>query len=113
RRYKQDKNKQFRCEDLLKNSKHQAYDAVLFISMMHHFSDADLTIILKKIKQCTTKIVVIADIIPDAPYLLQRIVAKLDRGKFVRPRQEKLALLQKYFHICETKTIHSRLAVQF
>ncbi len=112
-RYKRDKNKQFIYEDILKNDKHQTYDAVLFISMMHHFSDTDLSIILKKIKKFTSKIVIIADIIPDPPHMLQRITAGMDRGRFVRPRQEKLEILRKYFHICETKTINSRLAVQF
>jgi 2-polyprenyl-3-methyl-5-hydroxy-6-metoxy-1,4-benzoquinol methylase len=112
-RYRSDRNKQFRYENILKQDNHHAYDAVLFISMMHHFSDADVATILKKIKQLTRKIVVIADIIPDPPHVLQRAVARLDRGRFVRPRQGKLAILQKYFRICETKSINSRLAVQY
>jgi hypothetical protein len=60
----------------------------------------------------TNKVVIIADIIPDPPHLLQKFFAKIDRGKFVRKKQEKIKILEKYFKIISTQAIPTRSAVQ-
>ncbi len=112
KRFKQHKNKKFIQEDILKSNRNEKYDAVLLISLMHHFSDEEFKIILQGVKRITNKVVIIADIIPNPPHMIQQIGAKLDRGKFIRPKEEKLKLLKKYFTIVTSELINSRIAVQ-
>lgn len=114
KRYKKDKNKTFKKLDVLRTQGkiNDKYDATLLISTIHHFSDKDLEELLKFVKKITKKIVVIADIIPNPPHLLQRFFVKIDRGKFVRPADEKVKILNKYFKVIFTKEIPTRSAVQ-
>lgn len=111
--YIKHKNKKFIEDNILKYKNLKKYDAVLFISMMHHFSDNELDIILKDIKKMVKKVLIIADIIPDPPNAIQKIAARLDRGKFVRPKKDKLNILKKYFKVTNAKIINSRIAVQY
>ena len=92
--------------------KNKQFDAALFVSMLHHLSDEELSLILPVIKKITRKVVIIADIIPDPEGVLRKLMVRLDQGKFIRPREEKTRLLSKYFKIVEEKIVPSRLAVQ-
>src|SRR5262245_31451087 len=60
--YKNDATKKFIVENILKNSKYQKqkFDAVLLISMLHHFSDSDLDEILKRVKNNVGKVLIVA-----------------------------------------------------
>lgn len=114
KRYLGKKNKSFTIVDILNpKNKEEKFDAVLLISAIHHFSDDDLKIILPLVNKMVKKVVIIADIIPDAPHLLQKFFAKIDRGKFVRPAKEKIRILEKYFKVIKTQEIPTRTAVQF
>lgn len=115
KRYLGKKNKSFAIVDILnpKKNREEKFDAVLLISTIHHFSDEDLKIILPLVSKMVKKVVIIADIIPDPPHLLQRFFAKIDRGKFVRPAKEKIRILEKYFKVVKTQEIPTRTAVQF
>ncbi|OGM08759.1 hypothetical protein A2159_03365 [Candidatus Woesebacteria bacterium RBG_13_34_9] len=114
RRYEKDKNKSFIKLDVLKaqGKINNNYDAVMLISTLHHFSDKELEKLLKFTKNITKKIVIIADIIPNPPHLLQRFFVKIDRGKFIRPADEKVRILKKYFKIIHTQEIPTRSAIQ-
>lgn len=114
KRYGDDKNKKFVKANVLNRNKYtnSKYDAVMLISTVHHFSDDDLEILLPIVQRMTKKVVIIADIIPDAPHVLQRFFAKIDRGKFVRPKDEKVKILKKYFKVVKTQPIPTRTAVQ-
>lgn len=115
KRYIKNKNISFEKLDVLKDQKkvHKKYDAVVLISAVHHFSDKDLETLLKFVKKITNKVLIIADIIPDPPHLLQRFFVRIDRGKFVRPREEKVRILNKYFKVVYTEEIPTRSAVQY
>lgn len=115
KRYLGEKNKSFVIADILdpKRMKNEKFDAVLLISAIHHFSDDDLKILLPIVNKMVNKIVIIADIIPDAPHILQRFFAKIDSGKYVRPATEKVRFLEKYFKVVKTQKIPTRTAVQF
>jgi ubiquinone/menaquinone biosynthesis C-methylase UbiE len=115
KRYKNHKNKSFIKADILKPHKTytKKFDAVLLISTIHHFSDDELKVMLPLVKKMTKKVVIIADIIPDAPHVIQRFFAAIDRGKYVRPKKEKLKILKKYFKIKYTEEIPTRSAVQY
>lgn len=114
-RYKGEKNKQFLKANILTSRKvlEKKYDAVLLISTIHHFSDEELKIMLPVVKKMAKKVVIIADIIPDPPHIVQKFFARIDRGKYVRPASEKIAILKKYFSIVHTREIPTRSAVQF
>ena len=107
------KTRKFRIEDSLKNTKISKYDAVLLISMLHHFSDQEVNNILLTAKKRAKKIVIIADIIPNPPNLFKMLLAKLDRGKYVRLEKDKIKLINKHFTIVEKRIINSKMAVQF
>lgn len=114
-RYIGQKNKTFIKADVLTSKRFVSnrFDAVLLISTIHHFSDAELAILLPIVKKITKKVVIIADIIPDPPHLLQKFFARLDRGKYVRPANEKKKVLEKYFRVVKTQPIPTRSAVQY
>ena len=109
------KNKKFLYQDVTDVSfyKKQKYDAVLFVSMLHHLSDKELEIMLPVIKKITKGVVIIADIIPNPPGMIRKTLVKLDQGKYVRPEESKLKIVKKYFKVVHTEIIPSRLAVQF
>ncbi len=89
------------------------YDATILISAVHHFSDSELDKILSTIQKVTKKVLIIADIIPDPPHWIQRFFVKLDRGRYVRPKEEKIRLISKYFIVKKTKLIPTQSAIQF
>ena len=115
KRYENHKNKTFVKANVVtsKKIKHHTFDAVLLISTIHHFSDEELKILLPIVRKMTNKVVIIADIIPDPPHLLQKFFAKIDRGKYVRPAEEKVKILNKYFNVVKTQPIPTRSAVQW
>lgn len=106
---------QFKYQDVTKKEfyKGKKYDAVLFVSMIHHLSQEELDEILPVVKKVTKKIVVVADIIPAPEGILRKIMVKLDQGRFVRPEKEKEKILKKYFTIVKKEYVVSRLAVQY
>ncbi len=91
----------------------EKFDAVILISTMHHFSDRELDSLFAIVKKITNKIVIIADIIPNPPSLIQKICVKLDQGKYIRTEKAKIKIVKKYFKINNKITIPSRLAVQY
>ncbi|OGH21847.1 MAG: hypothetical protein A3D75_01495 [Candidatus Levybacteria bacterium RIFCSPHIGHO2_02_FULL_37_18] len=114
-RFKNEKNKKFIKANVI-SSKYiyeRKFDGILLISTLHHLSDNELLILLPRIKKITRKMVIIADIIPNPPHLLQKFFAKIDRGRYVRPKEEKLRILKKYFKIVKTQMIPTKTAVQF
>lgn len=108
-------NIKFALQDVTQKEfyKNKKFEAVLFISMLHHLTDDELNIVLPIIKKLTKKVIIFADIIPNPKGILRKIIVKLDQGKYVREKELKIKLLKKYFKITETKEIPSRLAVQY
>jgi SAM-dependent methyltransferase len=114
KRYRGDRSKSFIKVDILnaKETINENFDAVMLISTLHHFSDDELNTLLPFVKKIARKVIIIADIIPDPPHILQKIFAKIDRGKFVRPKDEKIKILKKYFKVRHIQEIPTRSAVQ-
>lgn len=108
-------NRRFYIEDATNKSfyKNKTFDAVLLISMLHHLSDEDIKILFPIIKCVAKKIVIVADIIPNPPGVLRKLLVKLDQGKHIRTTSEKTKLLKKYFNVVTKKTILSHLAIQY
>lgn len=115
KKYERDKTKKFLKADVLysKEIYTKKYDVILLISAMHHLSDNQLDLLLPKVKRITKKILIVADIIPDPPHFLQKFFAAIDRGRYIRPKEEKINILKKYFRIVSTEFILTRSAIQF
>ncbi len=115
KKYHQDKNKKFLKGNVLNSETiyRKKFDAVLLISAMHHLSDKELSVLLPKIKKISKKILIIADIIPDPPHFLQKFFVKIDRGRYIRPKAEKLRILRNYFKIVSSELIPTKSAIQF
>lgn len=109
------KNAKFLFQDVTDKNFYQkkSFDAVLLISMLHHLSDKELEEILPIVKRITKKIVIIADIIPDPSGILRKTMVKIDQGRFVRTKEEKIKIVGKYFNVIRNEIILSRLAIQF
>lgn len=113
-RHSHDKNKKFVKINVLTSKiiQKSKFDAVMLISALHHFSDDDLKILLPLVDKMVKKVVIIADIIPDPPHLIQKFFAIIDRGKFVRTGRDKIKILNKYFKVIKTVPIPTGSAVQ-
>lgn len=109
------KNKkvQFICQDILSLNLGKQYDAILLISTIHHFSDAQIMKIIEFLKPIVKKVVIVADIIPDPPNPISKMLVKLDGGNQIRMPVEKIALFKKDFIVIKTKLIKSLFAYQF
>lgn len=107
-------NRQFLLQDACRANFYQdkKFDAVILISIMHHLSNHELSQILSRIKKVNPKVVILTDIIPNPPSMMGKILAKLDRGRYVRPQTEKIRLVEKYFKVVYSEMIPERLAVQ-
>ncbi|MEK7649099.1 MAG: class I SAM-dependent methyltransferase [Patescibacteria group bacterium] len=114
RTYRTYSQAQFVCDNVLTSPllSSQYHEAVLLISVMHHLSDADCEQLFRLIATMRPKVFLIADIIPYPPGRLQRCMVRLDRGHYIRPPEEKLALVQRFFSIIHSEFINSRLAIQ-
>ncbi len=106
------KNVQFLCEDVLRLKKLKKHDATLLISTMHHFGNNDMQKLLSAIKQ-SSNILIVADLLPNPPSPIARLFVLLDRGNYIRPPKDKIALLRKDFDIIATMTIKCGWAYQY
>lgn len=113
KRYSENSNIKFELNNVLPFESNKKYDAVLLISTIHHFSDNDLRLLVNVVKRATRKVVVVADIIPDPPSLIGKLLVKLDNGGFIRKKENKLDFFKDNFIIHETCTVRSRFAYQF
>ena len=107
------RNTAFFVKDALSYDPKEKFDAVLLISTMHHFSDGEMRTILHKVKQRVGKIIIVADLIPNPPNLVSKLFVLMDRGNFIRAREDKVKLLKKDFEIIKTTTIRCGFAYQY
>ena len=92
-------NKKFRTLDLntLRPSD-KKYDVGLLIDLTHHISDKELESLLKKLGTVINETIVICDPIKQHPAnLLGRCMTFLDRGHFIRPKNDLLSLVKKVY----------------
>ncbi|MBI4158950.1 class I SAM-dependent methyltransferase [Candidatus Woesearchaeota archaeon] len=93
------KNKKFILMDATKMSfKKNEFDIVLLLSFMHHFPEDLLDKILKEVNRVGKRIVIL-DPLPRKYNPLSRLFYALDRGDFIRKKEEQLRILSKYLNI--------------
>ncbi len=104
-------NRKFLFQDAVeaKFYKGRKFDVVILISILHHLSDKELAIILPQVKKVTQKAVIVTDIIPDPNGWLPKQLVKLDRGQYVRSKEEKLKILKKYFKVKKVEMLDQKL----
>lgn len=102
----------FICDDILTHSFNgHTFDASLFISTLHHFSNNDIRDIFPKITAVTKKIVIIVDLNPETS-LLKKSFIQIDRGHYVRTTTQKVELLKPFGKAKNIKHFSTRLASQ-
>jgi len=103
--YKNDVSKEFICEDLAKAKlPGSMFDVSLLINFTHHLSDHELNNVFLELNRVTSKYIVICDPVKQsAKNLLGRFLTYLDRGKYIRPEDELISLIGRYFHLLKIK----------
>lgn len=114
KRYRNFKNISFKTKNILTDKIQGKYDAVLLISTIHHFSDREMGEILNKLLLFTKKIIIVADIIPDPPSIIGKLLIYLDSGSTIRKPDDKITLFKNAGFpeslITKTGVIHSLFA---
>src|SRR3989338_6848197 len=108
-RYK-DKNKIFFVGDVTKlRLNGEMFDNILYLAMLHHFSEEDNILILKTISYITRKKVLILDLtLPDYPTFMQAFFLKVERGKYPRSLKDQLRIVEKVLHVGKASTFLNR-----
>ncbi len=107
--YKNQKKKFIQMDATKMKFKQNEFDTVLLLSFMHHFPEGDLDKIFKKISGLTKKNIFVLEPIPRKYNILSKIFYALDRGNFIRKKEEQLRILNKYFTTISYKEFDSGL----
>ena len=107
------KNVEFLCEDLTKFAQTgREFDYILFAGMLHHCDDATCAALLAagcRLAGREGEIIVSEPFLPEPKdTLYMRLAAKLERGEFVRKKEELVALIYGLaFLEVEELTVHA------
>ena len=103
------KNKKFILMDATKmNFKKNEFDTVLLLSFIHHFPEDLLDKILKEVNKVGKKFIIL-DPIPRKYNPLSRLFYALDRGDFIRKKEEQLRILSKHLTLDDYKEFKTGL----
>jgi ubiquinone/menaquinone biosynthesis C-methylase UbiE len=91
---------------------HGTFPKAMLINSMHHLSVAENEAVLEGVARVTTERFVIIDMNPTPGNPLSRFLAKQDRGQYIRPLAEQVALAKKYFRVEKAETYYSGLCGQ-
>lgn len=94
------KNKKFIQMDAAKmDFKKNEFDTVLLLSFMHHFPEELLDKILKEVNKVAKKGIIVLDPVPKKYNPLSKLFYVLDRGDFIRKKEEQLRILNKHLAV--------------
>lgn len=111
RRYRNYPSMNFTVADINDlNFKPKYYDNVMLISALHHLPDESVSKILEKINMTARGRIIITDPAIEDCNPVSRLLISLDRGKFVRPLEGQLNLIQKSLDIVKHFTFYTGLA---
>jgi SAM-dependent methyltransferase len=89
--------REFRQGDLTQVTFKEPYDIGLYISMLHHFDDKDNERILGQLARVVKRVIVVDPL--DGPNPFRHFLVSMDRGGFIRTREQQEALLGRMFRI--------------
>jgi ubiquinone/menaquinone biosynthesis C-methylase UbiE len=84
----------------------------MIINSMHHLSDEQNSAVLAAVAQVTTERFVVVDMDPNPSNPLSKFLVRQDRGEYVRPLKEQVALVEPYFKVEDYFTYYARLTGQ-
>ncbi len=88
------------------------FPKAMLINSMHHLSREENEAVLAGVARVTTGRFVIIDMDPTPGNPLSRFLAEQDRGKYLRPLKEQVALAEKFFEVEKAETYYSGLCGQ-
>lgn len=103
-------NKEFVAGDILKlNFGSEIFDKALYLAMLHHFSEQENLLILRKISAVISKMVVILDaVIPERPTAMQKLFLSVERGKYLRSVEEQQRIIEQVFDVKNVSIHYNR-----
>ncbi|HEX2910519.1 MAG TPA: methyltransferase domain-containing protein [Chloroflexia bacterium] len=88
------------------------FPKAMLINSMHHLSDEQNQALLAAIASVTTDRFVVIDMDPTPSNPVSRFLAGQDRGEYIRPLKEQIALVEPYFKVEQAYTYYSGLCGQ-
>lgn len=88
------------------------YPKAMFINSMHHLSEAQNKAVLAGVARVVTERFVIVDMDAEPSNPVSKFLAEQDRGEYVRPIAQQIALVEPFFEIEYSRTYYSGLTAQ-
>lgn len=93
-------NKKFLCTDANNLPRSAAYDAALLIDATHHITDGENKKLFETLNRLTKHYVIICDPIKQKTgNIIGRFFTSLDRGSYIRSKQDTLDLISNMFNV--------------
>ncbi len=89
-----------------------SFPKAMMINSMHHLSAEENRQVLAAVAQVVTERFVIIDMDPTPGNLVSRFLAGQDRGNYIRPLNEQVALVAAHFRVEAARTYYSGLCGQ-
>ncbi len=86
-----------------------AFDKAVLINMVHHLDEAMLDQFLVELTRVVRRSVVVLDHSPDTANRVSRFFLAHDRGRYVRPRSELRALLERRYQVEREEVFHNTM----
>lgn len=113
KKYADSPNKRFEVMDATRMQLEvDSYDRAMMVNAIHHFDDEMNRKILSELMRVIKKRIIIVDAIPEPENWIKRLVISSDRGDYVRPLEDQLALIGESLHVERHYTFDSGLIVQ-
>jgi ubiquinone/menaquinone biosynthesis C-methylase UbiE len=84
----------------------------MMINSMHHLTVEQNRAVLAAVAQVTTERFVVVDMDPTPGNPVSKFLAEQDRGDYIRPLKEQVALVEPYFEVEQAYTYYSGLCGQ-
>jgi ubiquinone/menaquinone biosynthesis C-methylase UbiE len=88
------------------------FPKAMMINSMHHLTVAENEAVLAAVARVTTGRFVIVDMDPTPSNPVSKFLAEQDRGDYIRPLAEQVALAEKYFKVERSYTYYAGLCGQ-
>lgn len=107
--------REFLAEDISSlsfKSRGLRFPKAMMINSMHHLTGAQNQAVLAAVAEVTTDRFVVIDMDPTPSNKISKFLAEQDRGEYIRPLAEQVALVEPYFKVEQAYTYYSGLCGQ-
>lgn len=97
--------RQFVCSRLQDmNFGGRKFNAVLLIDLTHHIPTEDFRSLMSSLSRITQDHLIIFDPVKQrSGNLIGRFLTSIDRGKYIRPKEEEIGIIREYFDVVSLK----------